>query len=259
MKHIKKYNQFITEALSDDLKNKLSDKFKDLKEELLDLVSKSLNDTEDISRIAEFLEDYSKEDSKTNITGLINDADVYSFYIKYTNDIDQILEQENLLEKSPTDQESFSLYDYVVKQTKSAIKIVAKELISDLANQETNNTNENIMSALFSKKDPLKGKIVIVKNGKYTFVYQLLDKDKNSNPLTGSVYNAMLIGDFDERGRFILWDNIVRNTDGKRIQKKFIKEKLTNWIEPSEERKQKIKAILDKFDLKQKTGIDIKL
>ena len=61
-----------------------------LKDELTDMIKKSLN-TSDSKTVEDFIAAYKKDSEKNQIEGLINNADIYDFYLKYDEDIDEIL------------------------------------------------------------------------------------------------------------------------------------------------------------------------
>jgi len=219
MKYLKLYNQFTNEALENkDLEEKLSDKYKDIKIDFLEILSKSIG-SEDIEQIKTFLNEYLKDDSKSNIEGLISDSDINQFYIKYGTDIDEILEKDGKLKESPTDIDSFSLYDYVVKQTKTALKELAKMTLSDL--ESNDNSNESLMFWKNSKNKDI-GKLVLVDNKVQgtIFVYQILEDHEDR-------WKAALIGDikrdrFSGTTKFTPWLGQTVVVDGKPIIKKFI-------------------------------------
>ena len=52
----------------------------------------------------------------------INDSDIYEFYLKYRNNVDEVLSDSDFFEEKPSDLESFSLYDYLIVGTKKAVK-----------------------------------------------------------------------------------------------------------------------------------------
>ena len=93
-----------------------------LKEELLEMVKKSLN-TSDAKTVNDFIEAYKEDSDKNQIEGLVNDADVYDFYLKFMDEIDEILSESNFFEKTPKELNTFSLYTYLVAGTKNAVKI----------------------------------------------------------------------------------------------------------------------------------------
>lgn len=219
MNYIKRYSQFVIESLENkNLEDKISDKFKDIKIDFLEILSKSIG-SDEIDIIKEFLLEYVKENSKSAIEGLVNDADINQFYIKYGNDIDEILESDGSLERSPVDIESFSLYDYVVKQTKTALKELAKMILSDLESDV--NQNESLMFWK-NKNNKDVGKLILVDNKSQgnTFVYQILEELPEQ-------YRAALIGSikkdkFSQSIIFTPWLGQRVNIDGKSITKNII-------------------------------------
>lgn len=119
---IKNYLKFIKEDLVSDITSNLKPENKDLKSEIIEKIIKSLK-TEDRDVFDEFVDAYIKDDEKNKIEGLINDADVYEFYLSYRNEIDALLSEINFYDEKPgSDLNCFSLYDYIVKGTLEAVK-----------------------------------------------------------------------------------------------------------------------------------------
>jgi len=94
-----------------------------LKDELTEMIKKSLN-TSDNKTIEDFISAYKKDSERNQIEGLINDADVYDFYLKYMDEIDNILSDNNYYDESPRELNVFSLYKYVVIGTKKAVDYI---------------------------------------------------------------------------------------------------------------------------------------
>lgn len=121
MKFLKKYRLFeeaeTTSEVNTDLKNDISE-----------MIKKSLN-TEDEETFNKFLKSFVRNPEESQIQGLINDSDVYEFYLKYRNDIDELLSKVNFYDEVPSEMSTFSLYDYIIKGTKRAVS----EIISDLS------------------------------------------------------------------------------------------------------------------------------
>jgi hypothetical protein len=84
------------------------------------MIEKSLK-TSDSKTFEEFVSAFIRNPEETQIEGLINDSDVYYFYLKYRNDIDELLSKIKFYDEVPSEITSFSLYDYVIKGTKKAI------------------------------------------------------------------------------------------------------------------------------------------
>ncbi len=125
MKYISNYNNYLKEALEDtqdgsiDITSNQKD-YSDIKEELMDLIKKSANSTDD-TVVNDFISAYKKSPNDTQIEGLINDSDVYEFYLKWRNDIDDILSDINFFDEVPSESNVFSLYNYIIVGTKKAV------------------------------------------------------------------------------------------------------------------------------------------
>lgn len=123
------FKYVINESFKEDIK--LSEKYKDIKEELVDKIEKSLA-TKDINSFKNFIKLFIKNPDESNIEGLINVSDVYEFYLKYRQGIDEVLYDVDFYSKIPSELEVFSLYDYIIKGTKLSIAEFMKEIEKDL-------------------------------------------------------------------------------------------------------------------------------
>ncbi len=68
-----------------------------------------------------FVESFLKSPDDVKIEGLINDSDVYDFYLKWRNDIDESLNDIKFFDENPSESSIFGLYDYLITGTKRAI------------------------------------------------------------------------------------------------------------------------------------------
>jgi hypothetical protein len=133
------FTDYIKEDLDTNLSSRLSEINKGLKEDLLKMVEKSLNSS-DAKTIEEFVSAYLRDSEKNQIEGLINDSDIYDFYIKYRNQIDEILANTdffNNLQDFQKSSNSLGLYDLLVKGTVEAINILMKDIDKDLSSNES--------------------------------------------------------------------------------------------------------------------------
>jgi len=112
---ITNFKNFLREQAESD-----SNLYDDVKSEIREFIEKSLK-TSDEKTFDDFVEAYKKNPNETQIEGLINDADVYEFYLKYRNVIDEKLSEIKFYEEKPSEMDCFSLYDFLVKGTKKAI------------------------------------------------------------------------------------------------------------------------------------------
>ena len=123
---LKYFNQFVFEQ-AEESEVKDTSMYTDLQDDLKEMIEKSLK-TSDEKTLEDFIDAYLRDSEKTQIEGLINDSDIYEFYLKYRNNIDEILSQINFYGEKPSDMDSFSLYDYIIVGTKKAIKEVLNML-----------------------------------------------------------------------------------------------------------------------------------
>jgi hypothetical protein len=143
---IRNYNQFISENQSEVEESgfvaQKEDEFTDLKE---DIKSKIIDSNKvDIKSegdefIKEFIERYTVDSEKYKLKNLENNSDIYEFYSLNYQDIDMILSKEKFFKMSPSDMSIFSLYDYTIKATETAIKWLMQRIIEELRSM-----NENI-------------------------------------------------------------------------------------------------------------------
>lgn len=100
-----------------------------IKKNLNDIIEKSLNSS-DIQLKKDFIKSYLKDES-TIIEGLVNDSDVFDFYIINKDEIDILLNEINYFDSSPQDNNIYGIYDYIIFSTKKAISEVLKDILED--------------------------------------------------------------------------------------------------------------------------------
>jgi len=124
----KRYSRAILEAeetidepeKSDELS---LDRFPDLVDEVRSMIEKSLGSEDD--RVAkDFIRAFNRSPEENVIEGLINDSDVYDFYLMWRNDIDDVLASVNFFDEVPSEVKVYSLYDYIIQGTKRAVEEV---------------------------------------------------------------------------------------------------------------------------------------
>lgn len=127
---IKKYTQFILEADETespvDLEKKDDSKYTDLKEEIKSLISKTIENSG--GEYDSFRDKFIQSPEEVKIEGLINDSDIYDFYLKFRNDIDELLNEMNYFDEVPSDSNIFGLYDYIIKGTEKSILEIVKSI-----------------------------------------------------------------------------------------------------------------------------------
>ena len=138
---IKRYNNFLFEMNEIETAEKVDvARFDDIKSEIKEFIEKSINSTDE-EMFSDFISSYVRNPDETEIEGLINDSEVYDFYLKYRNDIDEILSNINFYDEIPSEMNSFSLYDYVIRGTKKAIEEIVS-MISQEVQGENPQTEE---------------------------------------------------------------------------------------------------------------------
>jgi hypothetical protein len=130
---IKKYTQFIKEAdettdVKDTTKSETSEssKFTEIKEELKSMIEKTIEKSG--GEYKSFVDSFIKNPDDIKIEGLINDSDIYDFYLKWRNDIDEILNNSKFFDEVPSELNSFGLYDFLIKGTQRAVEETIKSI-----------------------------------------------------------------------------------------------------------------------------------
>jgi hypothetical protein len=144
---IKNWRLF-TESLDDDT-SKLDYKYSDVKKHVLELIYKSVN-SESSDVVREFIESYIESKESNVIEGLVNDSDYFDMYVKFSSDIDELLESVNYYDKSPSEKGIYSVYDYVVESTKESISEVFLLLREELFGISKESSDDSV-----SKDDEL--------------------------------------------------------------------------------------------------------
>jgi hypothetical protein len=137
MEKIINYTSYINEALDfENLKEKLSDNYNDIKKDILDQIQATIEGTEskiNMTTVEDFISDYiatGKESSM--IDKLISDSDLFNFYLRHQSEIDELLNKIGYLDKTPKENEVYGLYDFVIDGTKTSILSILKLTKKDL-------------------------------------------------------------------------------------------------------------------------------
>lgn len=134
---IKKYSQFINEAEqvetqaqpekpieSEGIKSLDDSKYTEVKEEINKMIENTIQKSG--GELKSFIESFEKNPEDVKVEGFINDSDIYDFYLKFRNDVDEILNNIKFYDESPTEVNAFGLYEYVIKGTERAFMEVVK-------------------------------------------------------------------------------------------------------------------------------------
>lgn len=133
---VKKYLQFINEAdqtqvepqnqpeQPEGIKSLDDSKYTEVKEEINKMIENTIQKSG--GELKSFIESFEKNPEDVKVEGFINDSDIYDFYLKFRNDIDEILNNIKFYDESPTEVNAFGLYEYVIKGTERAFMEVVK-------------------------------------------------------------------------------------------------------------------------------------
>ena len=128
---IKKYLQYIKEA--DEVEQVQSQqetsdpsKYEEVSSAVKTMIEKTIEKSG--GEFSSFVDSLLKNPEDVKIEGFINDSDIYEFYLKWRNDIDEILNNVKFFGQVPTEINAFGLYEYVIKGTERAMNEVVKML-----------------------------------------------------------------------------------------------------------------------------------
>ena len=132
---IKKYSQFIKEAdevetpeteTQEVAKPQSDNKYTELKEEVKSMIEKTIEKSG--GDFESFKDKFIKSPEDVKIEGFINDSDIYEFYLKFRNDIDELLNNVKYFDEVPSESNTFGLYDYIISGTERAVIEAVKTL-----------------------------------------------------------------------------------------------------------------------------------
>lgn len=132
---IKKYLHFINEAdetekppvgevSKSDTDESESSQFTEIKDDLKSLIEKSAEKQK--KDYNSFVIELLKNPKDVKIDGLVNDSDIFDFYQKWRNDIDEILNKVKFFDERPSEINAIGLYRYIIVGTEKAIIEVLK-------------------------------------------------------------------------------------------------------------------------------------
>lgn len=136
---LKRYSQFINEAdeteqpvqeqptektTPDGIKTLDNSKYPEVMEEVQKMIENTIQKSG--GELKSFIESFEKNPEDVKVEGFINDSDVYDFYLKFRNDVDEILNNLKFYDESPTEVNAFGLYEYVIKGTERAFMEIVK-------------------------------------------------------------------------------------------------------------------------------------
>jgi len=124
---IRDFSTYLNEALDlTEIESEIGESFPELKKDLLDLIDLTLqaSDIKNVKKedLNDFMTNYitAGKDAEM-IDELIEDNDIFNFYLKHQSDFDELLNDTGYMEKSPQENNVFSLYDVTIDGTKQGI------------------------------------------------------------------------------------------------------------------------------------------
>ena len=130
---LKRYSQFINEAdeteqavqqAPEGIKTLDNSKYPEVMEEVQKMIENTIQKSG--GELNAFIESFEKNPEDVKVEGFINDSDIYDFYLKFRNDIDEILNNLKFYDEAPTEVNAFGLYEYVIKGTERAFSEIVK-------------------------------------------------------------------------------------------------------------------------------------
>lgn len=126
---IKRYSEYIREA-EETVKKKVSgpDEIKAaVKEKIESTIKKSGGE------YSAFVDKFAKDPESVQIEGLISDDQIYDFWMKFENDIDELLNGVGFFDQSPVSMNVIGVYKYVVSSAREAINLVVGMLCDEIS------------------------------------------------------------------------------------------------------------------------------
>lgn len=131
-KYSNKYKDFLHENLEDKFKDKIGEDYNSLKRGILLLIEDSVDNTDELVDVQNFINKSIEGLDNNPIIGFIDDSDIFDFYLKYQSDFDEICNRNGWYSKTGTEENIFSLYQYIINGSKfgltQCLKILEKEL-----------------------------------------------------------------------------------------------------------------------------------
>ncbi len=101
-------------------------KYVEVTDKIMDMIKSTIDRSG--GEVDQFIQSYIKNPEDVKIEGLINDSDVYDFYLKYRNQIDEVLGSVKFFQSPPDESNVFGLYDFTIVGTMRAIEEFVKML-----------------------------------------------------------------------------------------------------------------------------------
>lgn len=128
MKYLKSFKIYESSESDISIDDKLDkEKYKEVLDEIKSMIESTIERSG--GEFNSFIESYIKDNESIKIEGLINESDIYEFYLKFRNQIDELLNDIKFYDTSASELSSFGLYDFLIKGTLKAIDEFVKMFI----------------------------------------------------------------------------------------------------------------------------------
>ncbi len=124
LKNFKIYESSESELTTDKVDK---DKYKEVLDEIKSMIESTIERSG--GEFNSFVESYIKDSESVKIEGLINESDIYEFYLKFRNQIDELLNDIKFYDTPASELSSFGLYDFLIKGTLKSIDEFVKMFI----------------------------------------------------------------------------------------------------------------------------------
>ena len=131
---ITKFNEYhLNEGLDDELKDLLSNTYKSFKRGVIAVLVDNLKDKDSKDELIALIGQVLKKGTDNiKLNGFIETSDIVNLYLKYQNDIDELLRDENFFDITPSSNGIFSLYDYIIDGTKKSFDFILTTIEKEL-------------------------------------------------------------------------------------------------------------------------------
>ncbi|MCK9475645.1 MAG: hypothetical protein M0R46_06995 [Candidatus Muirbacterium halophilum] len=125
---IKKYKEYVSIFENDDISNNTKE-YPELTKNIKEMIEQTIENSG--GEYSMFIDSYIKSPEDVKIEGLINDSDIYDFYIKYRNEIDELLNDVRFFDTIPSELNVLGLYEYIITGTNRSITEIVQILVNE--------------------------------------------------------------------------------------------------------------------------------
>lgn len=123
---MKKFSRIVEDIEHEEISSGDNAQYDEVLEEIKEYINNTIENAG--GEYQSFIDSYTKDPDEYEIEGLINDSDVYDFYLKHRNQIDEVLNSVKFYQTPPEENNVFGLYDFVIQGTQKAVSEFIKML-----------------------------------------------------------------------------------------------------------------------------------